>query len=131
MNVTYLGQLKCSATHKSGSTIQTDAPADVGGEGSTFSPTDLVATALASCIATTLGLYATRKGYDLKGMKVDVEKIMGDSGGRRIEQLPIEIWIPGSFSDEQKASLEKIAHACPVHKSLHPDVKVDITIHWS
>jgi putative redox protein len=127
----YTGHLHCNTTHQpSGKTLSTDAPVDIGGKGETFSPTDLVACALVNCIATTMGLYAQRKGWDLKGMKLEVEKVMTDTPDRRIGALPVSLWIPGKFSDEEKSSLKKVAHTCPVHKSLHPDVKVDLTFHW-
>jgi putative redox protein len=127
----YEGNLHCKTVHlSSNKTLSTDAPVDVGGQGLDFSPTDLIACALVNCIATTMGLYAARKGYDLKGMELEVEKQMTD-GPRRIKALAVKIWIKGDYTDEQKLSLEKVAHSCPVHKSLNADIEVDIVFHWT
>ncbi len=131
MTVEYTGDLHCKAIHQpSGTVIMTDAPKDIGGKGEAFSPTDLVACSLATCIATTLGLYAQKKGWDLRGMRIDAEKNMTDQPTRRIGRLGVDIWIPGSFSESEKQTLERVAHTCPVHKSFHPDVKIDLVFHW-
>lgn len=127
MTVEYTGQLHCRAIHKpSGTVIETDAPMDIGGKGEAFSPTDLLGCSLATCIATTMGLYAQRKGWDLNGMRLEIEKHMTDQPSRRIGSLQITLWIPPTFSNEDRQALERIAHSCPVHKSLHPDVKVEL-----
>lgn len=129
--VNYLGELHCKATHESsGSQIETDAPTDIGGRGSLFSPTDLLACSLATCIATTMGLYAKRKNWDLSGMQLITEKIMVDNPTRRIGRIEINIQIPQDFSIENQQILEKIAQTCPVHKSLHPDVEVVMNFQW-
>lgn len=126
----YEGDLCCTAIHgPSNATLQTDAPKDNEGLGRFFSPTDLVATALGTCILTTMGIVAKRHGIPLAGAKVRVEKHMV-SNPRRIGRLPVELVVPGSFSPEQRKLLEAAAHGCPVHKSLHPDIDAHITFVW-
>jgi putative redox protein len=127
----YEGQLHCTATHgPSGMTLTTDAPKDNMGKGESFSPTDLVATALATCVVTTMGIVAQRHNLDLNGTMVRVEKHMITTGIRRIGRLPVEVKVPRTFSDEDRQRLENAAHTCPVHKSLHPDVDSPITFTW-
>ena len=126
----YEGDLCCTAVHgPSSATLSTDAPKDNEGLGRYFSPTDLVATALATCILTTMGIVARRHGIELKGARAKVEKHM-QSSPRRIARLPVELHVAGVFTAEQKKLLEATAHACPVHKSLHPDIDAPITVHW-
>lgn len=126
----YEGDLCCTAVHgPSSAQLSTDAPKDNEGLGRYFSPTDLVATALATCILTTMGIVARRHGIVLKDARAKVEKHM-QSSPRRIARLPVELHVPGTFTDDQKKLLEATAHACPVHKSLHPDIDAPITIVW-
>ena len=126
----YEGDLCCTATHgPSSAKLQTDAPKDNEGLGRFFSPTDLVATALGTCVLTTMAIVARRHGLELKGASVKVEKHMNQSP-RRIGRLPVELHVPGTFTDAQKKLLEAAAHGCPVHKSLHADVDAPITIRW-
>ena len=126
----YEGDLCCTAVHgPSSATLSTDAPKDNEGLGRYFSPTDLVATALATCILTTMGIVARRHGIELKGARAKVEKHMQTSP-RRIARLPVELHVAGTFTAEQKKLLEATAHACPVHKSLHPDVHAPIEFVW-
>ncbi|MBZ0152293.1 MAG: OsmC family protein [Planctomycetes bacterium] len=126
----YEGDLCCTATHgPSDARLNTDAPKDNEGLGRYFSPTDLVATALGTCILTTMGIVARRHGIELQGAEVKVEKHM-NAQPRRIGRLPVELVIRGNFDDAQKKLLENAAHTCPVHKSLHPDVQAPITITW-
>lgn len=130
ITATYQGDLCCTATHgPSSATLSTDAPKDNEGLGRFFSPTDLVATALGTCILTTMAIVARRRGFELQGATVSVEKHMLDKP-RRIGRLPVTLRIPGSYTDEQKKLLENTAHACPVHKSLHPDIDASITVLW-
>lgn len=127
----YQGDLCCTATHgPSGAQIATDAPKDNEGLGRFFSPTDLVATALGTCIMTTMAIVAKRRGFALEGASVHVEKVMNDTP-RRIGRLPVVINVPGSYTDEQKQILDRAARACPVHKSLHPDIDAPITIQFA
>jgi putative redox protein len=126
----YEGDLCCTAVHgPSSASLSTDAPKDNEGLGRYFSPTDLVATALATCILTTMGIVARRHGIELKGARAKVEKHM-QASPRRIARLPVELHVAGAFTAEQKKLLEATAHACPVHKSLHPDIDAPITLHW-
>lgn len=128
---TYEGNLRCRAIHgPSGTQLITDAPADNMGKGETFSPTDLVATALATCIATTMGIVAKRKGLELPNMRIDVEKHMTAEAPRRIASLPVKIWIPLPPDYPERELLEAAAKGCPVHRSLHPDVQKDIEFVW-
>lgn len=131
ITATYEGDLCCAATHgPSGARLQTDAPKDNEGLGRFFSPTDLVATALGTCILTTMGIVARRHGIALQGATVKVEKQM-QNAPRRIARLPVEVRVPGTFTPEQKKLLETTARSCPVHRSLHPDIDAPITVHWS
>ena len=129
--ITYEGSLRCAAVHEpSGERLLTDAPVDNMGRGESFSPTDLVATALGTCIATTMAIVAQREGVELAGMRVTVVKEMVAQPSRRIGKLATRIAIPTTVTPEQKRKLENAAHACPVHKSLHPDVELPITFEW-
>ncbi len=131
ISVEYKGDLRCVARHEpSGAQIDTCAPKDNHGAGDRFSPTDLLAASLATCIATVLGIYARQKEWNLDGMCIDVKKEMAASGIRRIASLALEIWIPIPLSAEDRAKVEKVAHTCPVHMSLHPDIDVPMTFHW-
>lgn len=123
IDIAYRGELRCEATHgPSRATLVTDAPADNHGKGESFSPTDLVATALGTCMLTIMGIVAQRHGIDLKGTRVTVEKHMVADPVRRIGRLPVRIEVPVAVTAEQKKLLETAALTCPVHKSLHPDI---------
>lgn len=132
VNVTYDGGLRCRAQHgPSGTVLTTDAPKDNMGKGEAFSPTDLVATALATCIATTMAIVANRKGYDLPPMTVHVEKHMTSAPPRRIERLPVVVTIPLPKDHPDRELLESAGRGCPVHRSLHPDVQAPIEFVWN
>ena len=119
----YKGELRCEALHGPSQTkLVTDAPADNMGKGETFSPTDLMATALGTCIVTTMAIVATRRGIDFSAATFTVEKHMVADPERRIGRLPVTIRMPASISVENRAVLERTAHTCPVHKSLHPSI---------
>ncbi len=127
----YLGDLHCTATHgPSGCTLETDAPVDNQGRGEAFSPTDLAATALGTCILTTMGIAARRLGVDLKGARFEVNKEMSTDFPRRIVGLAIHIWLPIPRSADPDEVLERTARTCPVHKSLHPAISAPVTLHW-
>ncbi len=124
----YKGELRCEAVHgPSGTKLVTDAPADNMGRGEMFSPTDLVATALGTCIVTTMAIVATRRGIDFSSATFHVEKHMVLEPVRRIGRLPVTIRMSATISEENRAVLERAAHTCPVHKSLHPDVDAPIS----
>jgi uncharacterized OsmC-like protein len=125
----YLGNKQVKLCHgDSGFEIVTDAPKDNGGEGRAFSPTDLLASALGSCILTTLSLFAERKAIVLKRMSFEVEKVMSDTPPRRITRLPIAVHLPNSLTPEERTLLERVAVTCPVHKSLHPEIECKIDL---
>jgi putative redox protein len=130
INLAYEGELRCRATHEpSGATLATDAPVDNQGRGQSFSPTDLVATGLASCMMTIMGIAAKRLNVDLTGMTASVTKDMTPPP-RRIARLAVNIHVPAKLSDEQKTKLREAAMTCPVHKSLHPDVAAPVEFTW-
>jgi putative redox protein len=124
---TYEGDLRCNARHgPSGASITTDAPADNEGRGASFSPTDLVATALGTCVCTTMAIVARRRGIDLGAMRFEVQKEMVSTPARRIGRLTLRIHMPVTLTGEERAVLERAAHTCPVHRSLHADVEKPI-----
>lgn len=132
ITVDYEGGLRCRATHgPSQNQFVTDAPVDNHGKGESFSPTDLVATALATCMATVMNIKAQQKGYDLVGMKVSVEKHMSEDSPRRIVRLPIILEIPLPEDHPDRKILEATALACPVHHSVHPDIDKPVTFVWN
>jgi len=127
MNMIYEGNLRCTVTHEpSGSVIRTDAPKDNMGRGEAFSPTDLVAAALGSCMLTIMGIVAVKYNIDLKGSTVDVSKEMVTAPVRRIGKISVIFHMVQGIPQEKRAMLEAAAHSCPVHKSLHPDVQMSI-----
>lgn len=122
----YEGDLRVAARHgPSGTRLNTDAPVDNEGKGESFSPTDLVATALGSCISTLMGIYARRHDIDLTGMKIRVEKHMS-AEPRRIGRLPVTVDVPVALDDRHRVAIERTALTCPVHQSLHPDIDAPI-----
>jgi len=132
ITIDYTGELRCSATHGPSQTkIITDAPVDNHGKGESFSPTDLVAAALATCMATVMNIKAQQKGYDLVGMKVSVEKHMSEDMPRRIARLPVTIEVPLAADHADRKLLEATALACPVHQSLHPDIDKTVSFVWN
>jgi putative redox protein len=130
----YQGELRCEAVHgPSGQTLATDAPKDNLGRGEAFSPTDLLATSLATCIVTTLAIVAKKQGLtiDLAGLKFSVTKEMSTDAPRRVVRLATELWVPLKKTPELAALFEKTARHCPVHVSLSPSIEIPITFHWS
>ncbi len=129
--ITYQNNLRTTAVHlQSGNEILTDAPVDNHGKGEAFSPTDLLATSLGSCILTIMGIKAADKGIDMTGATAEVNKIMG-SNPRRIKRLEITIQMPNNnYSPKEKNLLEAASHGCPVGRSLHPDLEEIIQFNW-
>ena len=122
-NIIYQGKLRTEATHiRSGKSILTDAPVDNQGKGDAFSPTDLVATALGTCMLTVMGIVAQRHGINMTGTKADVEKVMGKNP-RRIVEVKIHIKFKNRIMPDDRIRLERAARDCPVGNSLHPDLK--------
>lgn len=129
--VTYLGNLRTESKHlKSGDTYLTDAPTDNNGKGEAFSPTDTIATGLASCMLTVMGIKAHDMKNDLTGSTAQVTKVMA-SHPRRISQIDIVLTMKGNCDQRTQLLLERVANTCPVHHSLHPDIVKNITFNWS
>ncbi len=123
--IIYTGNLHTEATHvQSGTVISTDAPKDNEGKGEAFSPTDLLATALATCILTTMAIVAKRDGIarNVDNAKAEVIKVM-QAHPRRVAEVHVKITFPKNYDEKEKQILENAAHSCPVAKSLHPDLK--------
>ncbi|MBK7877315.1 MAG: OsmC family protein [Planctomycetes bacterium] len=131
IDIAYEGDLRCRARHApSGSEVLTDAPVDNQGRGESFSPTDLVATALGACMLTIMGIVARRHGWDLAGARVRVEKGMIADPTRRIGRLAVTIAIPAELEPAAREALERAAYTCPVHKSLSPATEIPVTFLW-
>ena len=129
---TYEGGLRCRSSHgPSGTQLVTDAPVDNHGKGESFSPTDLVATALGACMMTIMGIVADRRGLDLAGMTAETEKVMTSAPPRRIASLKTTITIPLPADHEHRGALEQAALTCPVHKSLHPEIDAAVEFVWT
>lgn len=130
--IEYLGELRTKCTHgPSGSTIETDAPVDNHGKGELFSPTDLVGTALGSCVLTILGIYAQRHGLDVRGASASVEKTMATAPLRRIARLTTDVRIPLPPDSPHRDPIERALLTCPVHASLHPEIDKPIRFEWT
>ena len=129
--ITYNEQLRTSAKHlRSGNSIINDAPVDNHGKGEAFSPTDMVATALGTCILTIMGISAQKNDIDMEGAKAEITKVMA-SAPRRIAKIEAIIKMPQkNYSDQEKQLLERALDNCPVCRSLHPDMEQDIQIIW-
>ncbi len=127
----YLGDLRVECTHnQSGTTIITDAPVDNNGKGEAFSPTDLCATALGTCAMTIMGIYCKNHGVDMTGVRMEINKSMS-ANPRRIGKLEIIFDMTArAYSEKEKSVLERAAHTCPVHLSLHPDVEQVFSFRW-
>ncbi len=131
VSATYQGQKHCQAIHEpSQSALETDAPKDNQGLGEKFSPTDLVATALGTCILTTVAIVAERDGVDVKGSTVEVEKHMS-TNPRRISELVVKLNYSKSIDEKYRTKIKNTADACPVSKSLHPETKIKIQISYT
>ena len=126
----YSGGLRCRSSHQpSGSALDTDAPTDNQGKGERFSPTDLVATALSTCMLTIMGIVAERHGWSLEGCTTRVEKTMTSEPPRRIALLTVWVQLPEALDAQQRAVLRRAAEACPVKRSL--EGAVPMQVHWS
>ena len=128
----YKGELRTEATHlRSNTVFVTDAPVDNNGKGESFSPTDMVATALASCMLTIMGIKARDKEIDITGAKAEVKKIMA-SDPRRISKVIVKVHMPNlPYTDAEKKILQKAADACPVSRSLSADLAQEIEFIWA
>ena len=127
----YQGDLHCASVHvPSKAELITDAPVDNQGRGESFSPTDLIATSLATCMLTTMGIVAKSLNFDLAGATATVEKEMSSTAPRKINRLEVTIRSPRTGSPENQQRLENAARGCPVKKSLHPDIETPINFVW-
>ncbi len=128
--MTYVGGLHTELTHgPSGATVSTDAPVDNHGKGEAFSPTDLMCSAMAACMATIMGIYAEEHALDLCGMTIEVGKVMS-ANPRRIARIETTITIPLPADTPHKEALEQCALGSPAMRSFHPDIEVPITWNW-
>lgn len=131
----YQGDLHCVALHEpSSNTLVTDAPKDNQGRGEAFSPTDLTATSLGTCILTTMAIVARKHGHELRGARFEVTKIMSSDAPRRIVRLPVQVWLPmprSALPAELASLLEQMNSSCPVGQSLHPSIEKPLTVHWA
>ncbi len=134
IDVLYEGQMHSTARHApSGSTLATDAPVDNHGRGESFSPTDLLATGLGTCMSTVMGILAHKRGWSIDGMKVTVEKTMTTSGPRRVARLDTRLEMPEStapLDPDARRLLENAAATCPVRLSLLDAIEVPIKFVW-
>jgi len=127
----YSGELHCTAIHEpSGTALATDAPKDNQGRGASFSPTDLVATALATCAVTTLAIVGRRHGVELSKVKYEVTKEMTAEAPRRIARLTLKLWLPPEAKNIPAEMLKAATERCPVHLSLAPEVAKIVELHW-
>jgi len=131
VNTIYIGELRTEVTHvQSGNKLITDAPLDNKGKGKAFSPTDLLATSLGSCMLTIIGIAAMEHGFNIDDAKVNIWKIM-KSDPRRVGEIKIELTFPKkNYSEKEKKFIEKAAYTCPVNLSLHPDLKKTIIFNF-
>ena len=131
VETTYLGELRTEPVHvQSGTHIITDAPLDNQGKGEAFSPTDLLAASLGSCMLTIMGIAARTHQINIDGTKCSITKIMA-ANPRRVAEIVIDMKLPNAYNDKEKAILEHAALTCPVYLSLHPDLKKTVNFEWA
>jgi putative redox protein len=130
MKVVYKGNLHTECTNEFGAKIETDAPKEYQGKGELFSPTDLFAASLATCMLTSMGMAAVKMGIDLKGTTADAEKEMVTAPHRHIGKITVQIRSALSPNSMEREKLEKAARECVVHRALHPDIRVEVGFIW-
>lgn len=131
ITVTYEGNLRTEAVHvPSGAKLKTDAPKDNYGKGEFFSPTDLLAASLGTCVLTLMAIVAQKHKADLTGLRATVEKEMVGHPSRKVARIVIHVYCPRQFDPELTSKMELAGIECPVHHSLHPDVQQEIIFHW-
>ena len=124
----YLGELKCEATHlQSGNKIKTDAPIDHCGKGESFSPTDLLATSLGTCLLTIMAIKANLDGWELEKICLNIDKIMTNNNNRKIKELIIDIYVPENLSEEKYKFLKNASKQCPVTRNLSDELNLKIS----
>jgi len=132
IEVHYEGELHTVARHgPSGAALESDAPTDNQGRGESYSPTDLVATGLATCMLTVMGIRACKEGWAMEGARARVEKHMTTEPVRRISRLVLDISMPPTLPEDSHPVLEQIARTCPVAQSIHPEIEVDLSFVWT
>ncbi|MGB0165498.1 MAG: OsmC family protein [Luteibaculum sp.] len=130
VKVRYLDKLSCSAIHLDSSTeISTSAPKDNNGDGSSFSPTDLLCTALATCCITIMGIAASKREISMKNVSCTVEKVMA-SAPRRVSKIVLNFKIAEAWSENERKLMEQAARSCPVMLSLHPDTEKELVFNY-
>lgn len=130
MKFVYKGDLRVECFHESGAKVENDAPKDIGGKGEFFAPTDQIASGLAACMLMSMAMAAHKVGVDLKGITAEAEKEMTSVPHRRIGKITVRIRSGLSPNQQVREKLEKAALHCPVHQSLHPDVKIEVDFVW-
>jgi len=131
IDVAYQGDLRTRSQHgPSGRELETDAPVDNQGRGESFSPTDLLATALGTCMLTVMGIVARREGWDLEGARARVEKHMVADPVRRVGRLVLSFELPAGLAANARAVLEEAARTCPVKQSIHPEIETELSFRW-
>lgn len=130
MKVIYKKGLRTETRHESGAILITDAPKELKGKGEYFSPTDLLALSLASCIITLMGIAADKLGFELTDLSAEVSKAMTSTSPRRLAKIDVVLRSSTTPTPEAKEKMERAALTCPVHESLHPDIKQNISFHW-
>ena len=129
-SIVYKGDLRCESVHiQSNSQIETDAPTDNRGKGERFSPTDLLCVSLATCMLTTMGIKANDMEVDITNAKANVTKHMA-SNPRRVAKIEVAVSLPGLGSDKDKEILERTGNNCPVAKSIHPEIELELSYEW-
>jgi putative redox protein len=131
IDIAYEGNLRTRCVHTGNQQqLVTDAPKDNKGKGEMFSPTDLLAAALGSCVLTLMGIAGQQLKLDLSGLRLTVEKEMAKLPSRRIGRLVVHVYCPQTFDPDTTQKLETAGSHCPVHQSLHPDTKQEFFFHW-
>ncbi|MBS1527911.1 MAG: OsmC family protein [Bacteroidetes bacterium] len=131
VETTYIGDLRTENTHvQSGTQILTDAPTDNQGKGQAFSPTDLLAVALGTCMLTTIAIKTRNDGINIDGAKCSVTKVMTSAPPRKVAEIQIKMQWPRRYSEEQQKRIEEICVTCPVYLSLHPDMVKTVDFGW-
>lgn len=127
MSGKYDGNKKCTIHHQEGVVLKTDAPKDIGGDASAFSPTDLLGASLGACVLTTIGMFAERRNIDITGARFEVQKEMIKEPERRIGRLPVKIYLPAkNVPQDMRETIERVGRNCPVHKSINPAIEAPI-----
>jgi len=126
----YKGNQECVVTREDGKILTTMTGPEYGGDSSAFSPTDLIAAGLVTCILTTIGIWGVKHNVDLSGVTAQVEKAMTETAPRRIGKLVVTVMLPATLPEELRPRVERVSHSCPVHASLHPEIDSPIIFYY-